>query len=98
MISIKGLDKAVVLAALYNGSKQQGMGMLQTRGRTEMTVEEAREELKRDSYFDYLHGRVMKISMKSDELNTSLYDRDNGPEAAEKIITQLRNEAQNGSI
>ena len=87
-MNIEGLDKAEVLAALYNGSRQQGMGFRQTRGAEGMTVEQAREELTNNEqqYFDYLHGRVMKISLCGDELNTALYNRDNGEGAAERII------------
>jgi hypothetical protein len=89
-MNIAGLDKALVLASLYNGSRQQGMGFLDSAGRKQMTVEEAGEILKHGTYFDYLHGRVMKIDLASDELQTALYNRDNGPEAAERIIDELR--------
>ena len=89
-ISIAGLDKAAVLAALYNNSRQQGMGFLHPRGASGMTVEEAREELKAGDYFDYLHGRVMKISLHGDDLHTGLYNRDNGQGAAERVINNLR--------
>lgn len=94
-MNIEGLDKAEVLAALYNGSRQQGMGFLQTRGAEGMTVEQAREELAKNEYgyFDYLHGRVMKISLLGDELDTWLYNRDNGRGAAEEIIGALRSNA-----
>ena len=95
-MNIEGLDKAEVLAALYNGSRQQGMGFLQTRGAEGMTVEQAREELASNErgYFDYLHGRVMKISLRGEELNTALYNRDNGQGAAESIIEDLRSNAE----
>ena len=89
-MNIAGLDKAEVLAALYNGSKQQGLGFLHERGATGMTVEDAREELKNGHYFDYLHGRVMKISLDEDEVQTWGYNRDNGDGAAERIIESLR--------
>jgi len=48
LIYINGLEKAAVLAALYNASKQQGMGFMDLMGAKPniMTVEEAREELK----------------------------------------------------
>lgn len=88
-MNIARLDKAEVLAALYNGSKQQGLGFLDDHGRIKMTIEEAREELKRNTYFDYLHGRVMKIDLSKDELDTWLYNRDNGSGAAERIIEEL---------
>lgn len=41
-ISIEGLDKAELLAALYNRSHQFGMGFMNCRGRVDMTVEQAR--------------------------------------------------------
>lgn len=90
MIDITGLDKAEVLAALFNGSRQQGMGFLDLRGATEMTVDHAREILKTQHDFDYLYGRVMKISVSGDELNPWLFDRDNGEGAVEEIINDLR--------
>lgn len=105
-IDIKGLDKAEVLAALYNASKQQGMGFFHSRGGSDMTVEEAQKEIelgddhqrkypeiigKPDSsmYFDYLHGRVMKVAIGKDELDPYGYDRDNGPGAALRALAPL---------
>ena len=84
-INLQDLDKAVVLAALFNASKPQGMGFLHYDP-TPMSVEEAREELKDCAYFDYLQGRVMKIDLSGDTLDPWLYDRDNGDGAAEKAI------------
>lgn len=43
-VSIKGLDKAAVLAALYNNSQPVGMGWLQAVPGG-MTVEDARKEM-----------------------------------------------------
>ena len=40
-IDISKLDKPEVLAALYNNSKQQGMGFLNPRGRELLTKEQA---------------------------------------------------------
>jgi len=91
MIDITGLDKAEVLAALFNGSKQQGMGFLDERCAADMTVEHAREILKESCDFDYLYGRVMKIAIAGNEIDTWLYDRDNGKGHAEIIINDLRN-------
>lgn len=41
MVNIAGLDKAAVLAALHNGTRALGMGVLHDIGR-DLTVEEAR--------------------------------------------------------
>lgn len=89
-MNIAGLDKAVVLASLYNRSFQQGMGVLDKNGRQEMNVEQARQYLDRSHDFDYLNGRVMKIDLSSDEVDTRLYNRDNGEGAAEEIIEKIR--------
>ncbi len=90
ILNIEGLDKAEVLAALYNGSKKQGMGFLDARGQKQMSMAEAKAHLHQSQYFDYLHGRVMKIDLSTDELETRLYNRDNGEGAAEKIISELQ--------
>ena len=63
-IDISKLDKAEVLAALYNASKQQGMGFLNPRGREPLSKAEASELLKERTYFEYLAGRVMKVRIE----------------------------------
>ena len=88
-MDIKGMDKAKILAALYNGARSQGMGLLHYTPEA-MTPTEAQEILDSgQTYFDYHKGRVMKISLESDELRTDLYNRDNGPGAAESIIADI---------
>jgi hypothetical protein len=89
-IDISKLDKAEVLAALYNNSRQQGMGFLNSRGREPLTKEEAAELLKEGTYFDYLAGRVMKVDLKGDTLDTYGYDRDNGRGAAARALESLQ--------
>ena len=88
MISLKGLDKAEVLAALYNASHAQGMGLLHFDPKP-MTKEEAEELLSHNSDFDYLKGRVMKVYLGGDELDPWGYDRDNGQGAAYSVISTL---------
>ena len=95
MINIKGIDKAEILAALYNNARPLGMGFLQYVPGI-MTAEEAQVELdenpSRNKYFDYLAGRVMKVDLSKNELRTDLYDRDNGPGAAYDAIKHLLEE------
>ncbi len=83
-------NKAEVLAALYNNAKAQGLGFLQAES-GDMTKDEAAKILEEshDKYFDYLKGRVMKISLAKDEVETWLYNRDNGNGAAERVIGVL---------
>lgn len=88
VIDIKELNKAEVLAALYNASKAQGMGWLHYDP-SPMTVEEAQLELNSHTYFDYHKGRVMKVDLGGDVLDTWGYDRDNGEGAAERALKHL---------
>jgi hypothetical protein len=90
-MKIEGLNKAEVLATLYNNAKVQGMGFLQADNK-QMTTEEAKTILDEsdDKYFDYLKGRVMKIRIAGDEIDTRLYNRDNGDGAAERVIGKLQ--------
>jgi hypothetical protein len=88
MIDLNGKDKAEVLAKLYNAAKPQGMGFLHFDS-NDMTIEEARKLLDSGrTHFDYLKGRVMKIDLGGDELDSRLYDRDNGQGAAAAAISR----------
>ena len=89
-MDISHLNKAEVLAALYNHSKQQGRGFIHSRGREPMTTEEARGMLDTgQTYFDYVHGRILKVRLDGDDMNTQLYNRDNGVGAAEVAVADL---------
>lgn len=104
MIDLTGLDKAAVLAALYNGSRPLGMGLFRSR-LGDMSIEEARGYLNNPKLvpdyvlaneygcFDYLNGRPLKINISGDTLDPWGYDRDNGEGAAARIIANLRLEA-----
>jgi hypothetical protein len=93
-LNIKGQNKAAVLAALYNASQPLGMGLLHFTPQAMTTAEAAKviadlgEFSKQNGRidFDYLNGRVMKVDIGGDELFTGLYDRDNGPGAAERAL------------
>lgn len=93
MVSIDGLNKADVLAALYNRAKPQGMGFLRYTPE-EMTTEEAQGMLDSgQTYFDYVKRRAMKVDLSRDgEFDPWLYDRDNGSGAAERAINVLLDE------
>lgn len=88
-MNIKGIDKAEILKALYNASKPVGLGKLHY-DKKDMTHDEAVSLLKMTFKFDYLKGRVMKIDLTNDELETYLYNRDNGWNRAEEIIKCLK--------
>lgn len=96
-MNIKGVSKAKILSALYNNAKVQGMGFIHFVS-GDMSTKEAQSMLDSgQTYFDYVKGRVMKIDLsKETELDTRLYNRDNGHNAAENIINKiyLRNMVQ----
>jgi hypothetical protein len=89
MVDITGLDKAAVLAALYNNSKPLGMGYRHFDP-ADMTTEQARAILEKQTNFDYLKGRVMKIEFIGNSLDEWDYDRDNGRGACERVVNNVR--------
>lgn len=102
-VDIKGLNKADVLLALYNGSHAQGMSMLAVP-QSGVSIEMCREAVtSRDGsgeqgsghnmkpmYFDYWNGHVLKVDIAGDDFDPSLYDRDNYRGAAADAIQKLR--------
>ena len=81
-MNIKGKNKAKILAALYNNTPHLGSG--------HMSESDARELLDSgQTYFDYLHGRVMKIDLSGDELKVNRYDRDNGDGECERVVNAI---------
>lgn len=88
MVNIKGINKAELLAALYNNSKPQGMGILQYE-KADMTKLEAEELLNETMSFDYLKGRVMKIDLNGNEMREFGYDRDIGGGSVQRIVNSL---------
>jgi hypothetical protein len=90
-IDIKGLDKAQVLAALYNNAKPLGLGFFHATGAT-MTKKEAQSIIngQRGLDFDYVKGRPLKVNLSGDKISTYLYDRDQGQGAAATAIESLK--------
>ncbi len=86
MINIKHLSKAEALRRLYNQAKPQGMGWMHYTP-DPMRLEEAEKLVAKQIHFDYVRGRVLKVSLNEDEFDPSLYDRDNGPGAAQLAIS-----------
>lgn len=96
MVDIKGLDKARVLKALYEHSHVQGFGVFQAVPDGVVTVEHCEMLLGSQTYFDYLHGRVMKVELSGDEFDERLYDRDCGAGAAQRAVDSIRAEREDG--
>lgn len=90
-IDIAGIEKATLVAALFNNSKPLGLGFFAAKSNTLMTAKDAQKYLdKGQKYFDYLEGRVMKIDVSGDEVDPWGYDRDNGPGAVNKVVEAIR--------
>ena len=87
-IDISRMNKAEVVAKLFNASKAQGMGFFQLGNDKQMSLAEAERALDEagDGYFDYLNGRIMKVDVSGDSLSPRLYDRDNGEGAAARAL------------
>lgn len=89
-LDIGGLDKAKLLAGLYNRSKPLGLGFLEATP-DGMTVYQARKIIQQQGHrFDYLNGRVMKIDLRGDTLNPRGFDRDNGAGATQSVVQAIR--------
>lgn len=94
-INISGIDKATLLQALHAKSKALGMSHLHDMG--DLTLRQCQDIIsqcpviagKVVMYFDYLAGRIMKVDISENELDPYLYDRDNGPGAAQRVVDSL---------
>lgn len=89
MIDIKGLDKAKVLLALYEGSHELGMSSL-GRFTDKPTLADCRKHLEASMYVDYFNGRVIKVDLKGETINEAFYDRDCGAGACAAAIDSIR--------
>lgn len=93
-ISIVGLNKADVLAALYNGASPRQAGFRNYDPKP-MTREEAEKFLPHPvvdgGFVDYLKGRPLKIWFQEDEtIEAVCYDGANGAGLAKEIIDGLK--------
>ena len=86
-VDISGLDKAEVLAALANATRNP-----MPFPRDAMTVAEAREVIASEGLrIDYVcHNRAIKANLAGASFNRLAFDRDSGQGAAEDAIRRLR--------
>ncbi|WP_454315392.1 hypothetical protein [Streptomyces phaeoluteigriseus] len=87
-IEINGLNKAKLLAALWNNAAPP----LRTGIRNfAMTPAEAAELLLRDgAVFEYLEDRTLMVDLGDDTFDPAGYDRENGDGLAARVIARLR--------
>ncbi len=97
-VSIAGMSKAVVLAALYNASRPQGLGFT-AYDPTPMSEETAQAFLDEGAFrFDYLYGRVLKVDLSGDTFDPWGYDRDNGEGKAATVVRAAMSGDANGPL
>jgi len=92
MVDIEGLDKATVLATLYNGATKS-VGTSE-----DMTIDEAKRLISsgRDNtfllVFEYVRGRPLKVDLGGSSFDPWRYDREtgNGKGYAAGLIAALR--------
>ncbi len=92
-MDITGLDKDRVLMALYNSARQMNYAEqceVHPNDRrydpAPMTLCEARHIIAARQKFWYLNGRVVRVFLTKDIINTRNYDEANGKGAAEFAI------------
>ena len=100
-VDIKGLDKAAILAALWNNARQffENPSAPQREKDGDMSIEEARQVIEskiacRDGILEYniggLYGRTIKTDLSGDTMDPRSYDYDSGFGKAEEVIGVLR--------
>lgn len=92
-VHTEDLDKAAVLAALWNAARHVEMGGFRSPESAEpLTVEDARAllEEKQEARFDILRGRWLKVTLGDSEFDPFFYDSENGQGAAARVVERLR--------
>lgn len=85
LVDIRGLDKADVLAALFNAAK-----IVDPNAKDFLWPEQAEELLEKEKVFTWLYGRSLYIDLSGSEFPSNAYDHDNGQGMAQKIIDNVR--------
>jgi hypothetical protein len=94
IVDISGLDRAKVLACLYNFAKSRPFRL----GCTAMHISGAQAILARGkTRFDRLGWRYLGVDLSGDSFDSSTYDAHNQFESAARIIAHLR-EAEDFNI
>jgi hypothetical protein len=89
-VNISGIDKYMLAVALRSASNAPfftGQGL----PAPPLNSQKLRENIESgDLQFDYLDGYIMKVDLSGEEVDSRLYDRDNGTGALQKAVDDLR--------
>jgi len=102
-ISIAGLKKEHVILALWNSATgtnaaQLSLAYLITNVHSRPTEQAAQEFANSQFGHDYFVGRKVPPNFKGDEYDCADYNRDHGPNRAQKIIEALKNCSLEGPL
>ena len=91
MVSYGNLTKAEVLATLYNHAQPRGLGIFKfVPG--DLSIELAEKIIERQTKFDYLNGRCLKVDLSGDKgFEEWLYDREYGSGTAQMALDNAEN-------
>ena len=90
-ISLIGLNKSDVLRVLYNAAKPPSPDSEYYNSKP-LTTEEAQKHIDLlGKQIVYLRHRYLRINLSGDNLDPTIYDACNGPETAERAISELKN-------
>jgi hypothetical protein len=92
LVTVAGLNKSLLLIALHAAAEPKGKLLLSPEDAHRELDKRRREAgpLGNPLYFDYLHGKCLKVNLAGDVLDTALYNRDNGEGRAEDAIASLK--------
>lgn len=83
------IEPAIALMELFNQAKVTGIFGSQEDFKKEMTIEEAREVLAKNTYVGFYRGRVICVEFARPLLFLDSYDRHQGIGKARKILMKL---------
>jgi hypothetical protein len=91
MVNIQGINKEELLRALWEASSPASFYAMQRMNAPEFDLDLAYSQIHNNGYADYICGRVIKCNiMESDNVDPSMYDRDNGQGKFLSVVTTLR--------
>ncbi len=88
VVTIKSLDKALVLMCLFDFAKAGTSSVFNPLRifAPELSLAKAKKLVAEAFVFDYVYGKAIKVDLSGDAFSPYLYDRDNGKGRAQAAI------------